>query len=62
MSRWTVKHKKQGIRWMKIGRILIHAEQDEVTDRCVILEEGKVYTCGMIQNARESQGCGDTQI
>jgi len=42
MSWWTVMHKKQGIRWMEIGRILIHAKQDEVTDRCVILEEGKV--------------------
>ena len=35
-------HKKQGIRWLKIGRILIHAEQDDVTDRCVILGAGNV--------------------
>jgi len=33
--------KKQCIRWMKIERILIDAEKFEVTDRCVILEEGE---------------------
>ena len=42
MLNWTVMYKKQSIRWMKIWRILIDAEEVEVTDRHEIVEEGEV--------------------